>query len=285
MKKILATCFGVLFVVSTVVAEPILTEDAKCIEKGNMEIGLGASYGVDSWEWEDTYAGDNKVSLVVAQIPVKYGVTDKLQLNLNIPYRSWKSELEIGTTPIDTDEAGIGQVCVGGKLGLSENIAIGLDVQSPTGDVDKSLGEGTNVGLNLIATSNLDPVKISGNAGYLLKTKYEDEDDVEYDPGDTIIIKAALEYPMKEISLIGEAQGQIFGKTKVDDTKVDDSDGSTIDLLAGIQYLKDAMRVKLGVAFAIGDENDRAGLNHFYDSWDWKVILSGAYRFEIGSVK
>ncbi|MBI5574061.1 MAG: transporter [Elusimicrobia bacterium] len=281
MKKVLATCFGILFVVSTVAAEPILTEEAKCLEKGNLEIGLTASYGVDSWKWADNTAGDSIVSLTVIQMPVKYGVSDKLQLGINIPYRSWKSELEMGTTPIDTDEAGIGQVCVGGKLGLSENIAIGLDIQSPTGDVDKSLGEGTNIGLNLIASGNLDPLKISGNVGYLLKTKYEDEDDVEYDPGDPIIVKAALEYPMNEISLIGEAQGQLFGKTKVNDVKDDDSDGSTIDLLTGIQYLKDAMKLKLGVEFAIGDEDFRAGLNHFYDSWDYKVILSGSYKFEI----
>lgn len=280
MRKILTACFCVLMAASIVVAEPILTEEAKCLEKGSCEIGLTASYGVDAWEW-DTIAGDNNVSLLVVQIPVKYGVSDKLQLNLNLPYRSWKSEFEIGTAKTDSDEAGLGQIAVGGKYGVSENIAIGLDVQSPTGDVDKSLGEGTNVGLNLIASGNLDPLKISGNLGYLMKTKYENENDVEYDPGDPIILRAAVEYPIESISIIGEAQGQIFGKTKVNDTKNDDSDGSTIDLLLGGQYLKDAMKLKLGVGFALGDEDFRAGLNHFYDSWDWKVILSGSYKFEI----
>lgn len=280
MRKVLTAGFCMLLAVSTVVAEPILTEEAKCLEKGNMEIGLTASYGVDFWKW-DNIAGDNNVSLLVIQIPVKYGVSDKLQLNLNLPYRSWKSEMEIGTTKADSDEAGLGQIAVGGKVGTSENIAIGLDVQSPTGDVDKSLGEGTNVGLNLIATGNLDPVKISGNAGYLLKSKYEDKDNVKYDPGDAIILRTAVEYPLDEISIIGEAQGQIFGKTKVNDIKDDNSDGSTIDLLLGGQYLKDALKLKLGVEFAVGDEDYRAGLNHFYDSWDWKVILSGSYKFEI----
>lgn len=281
MRKFLATCFGVLFIGSAVIAEPILTEEAKCLEKGSIEIGLTASYGVDSWEWEDSTAGDSNVSLSAVQIPVKYGVSDKLQLNFNLPYRSWKSELEIGTVKTDSDEAGLGQIAVGGKYGASENIAIGLNIQSPTGDVDKSLGEGTNVGLMFIASGNLDPLKISGNLGYLLKTKYEDEDDVEHDPGDPIILRAALEYPMKEILLIGEAQGQIFGKTKVNDTEDDDSDGSTIDLLLGGQYLKDALKLKFGIQFAVGDENYRAGLNHFYDSWDWKLILAGAYKFEI----
>ncbi len=281
MRKFLTAWFCMLFATSIIVAEPILTEEAKCLEKGNIEIGLTASYGVDEWEWDGTFTGDNKVSLVVAQIPVKYGVTDKLQLNLNLPYRSWKSELEIDTTKADSDEAGLGQIAVGGKVGISENIAIGLDVQTPTGDVDKMLGEGTNVGLMLIATGDLEPVKVSGNLGYLVKTKYEDEDDVEYDPGDPLILRAAVEYPMDAISLIGEAQGQIFGKTKVNDTEDDDSDGSTIDLLVGSQYVKDALKLKLGVAFAVGDEDYRAGLNHFYDSWDWKVILSGSYKFEI----
>ncbi|HLD34516.1 MAG TPA: transporter, partial [Patescibacteria group bacterium] len=230
---------------------------------------------------EDGTAGDSNVSLSVVQIPVKYGISDKLQLNLNLPYRSWNSELEIGATKADSDEAGLGQIAVGGKYGVSENIAIGLDIQTPTGDVDKSLGEGTNIGLNLIASSNLDPLKISGNLGYLLKTKYEDEDDVEHDPGDPIILRAAVEYPIESISLIGEVQGQIFGKTKIDDTEFDDSDGSTIDLLLGGQYLKEAWKLKFGVEFALGDEDYRAGLNHFYDSWDWKVILAGAYKFEI----
>jgi len=281
MSRILTAGFCMLMAASIVVAEPILTEEAKCLEKGNIEIGLTASYGMDSWEWEDGTAGDSNVSLSVVQIPVKYGISDKLQLNLNLPYRSWNSELEIGATKADSDEAGLGQIAVGGKYGVSENIAIGLDIQTPTGDVDKSLGEGTNIGLNLIASSNLDPLKISGNLGYLLKTKYEDEDDIEYDPGDPIILRAAVEYPIESISLIGEVQGQIFGKTKIDDTEFDDSDGSTIDLLLGGQYLKEAWKLKFGVEFALGDEDYRAGLNHFYDSWDWKVILAGAYKFEI----
>ena len=274
---------------SIVVAEPILTEEAKCLEKGNMEIGLSVSYGVDAWTIKDqTGSPDYKVSLLKAELPVKYGVSENLQLGLNIPYRSWKLEIDPDPSNLSDNDSGIGQIAVNGKLGLSENFALGLDIQSATGYVDKSLGEGTNAGLNLIVSGNLDPLKISGNAGYLLKMKYEDKDKTEWNPGDPLIVRGAVEYPMKEYSLIGEAQFQSFGKTKYTpnggtETDWEDSNGSTIDLLVGGQYLKDATKLKLGFGLAAGDEDYRAGngLFQFYDSWDWKVILSGSYKFEI----
>jgi hypothetical protein len=286
MKKLLTSMCLILFMVALAVSEPIITEETKCIEKGNCEIGLGVSYGVDTWKWTDSFTGDNSVSVMLIQLPVKYGITDKLQLNLNVPYRSWKSETEIGTVKTNSDETGIGQVDVGGKLCLAESFALGLDVQTPTGDIDKKLGEGMNIGVMLITSKNLDPLKISGNVGYLYKSKYTDENDKEWDPADPIIARLSLEYPMSSISIIGEAQGQIIGKTKSKpkngtEADIEDSNGSIIDLLIGGQYLKDALKIKLGFAIAVGNENLRGGLFPFYDSWDWKIILSGSYKFKI----
>ncbi|MFA5779769.1 MAG: transporter [Elusimicrobiota bacterium] len=286
MRKLLSTCFGILVLVSVAAAEPILTAESKCIPANTMELGLGVSYGVDTWKWDGGEDGDSSVSLMAVKIPAKYGITDNLELNLGVPYRSWNSKIEISGTEYKDDEAGLGQISIGGKLALAESFAAGLDVQMPTGDVDKTLGEGTNIGVSFIASGEIDTLKISGNAGYLLKMKYEDEDKTEWDPGDPLIIRGAVEYPIEKYSVIGEVQFQSFGKTKAKtdggtSTDIADSNGSTLDFLVGGQYLKDAMKLKLGFEFAVGDENQRAGLAHFYDSWDWKVILAGAYKFEI----
>ncbi|MEW6557050.1 MAG: transporter [Elusimicrobiota bacterium] len=283
MKKLLTAWFVFVFLSSLSYTEPILTEDAKCLEKGSCELGLGVSYGVDAWKFDEANSPDYKMSLLKVGIPVKYGASEKFQLGAILPYRSWKFESDPDPYNVSESSAGIGQIAVNGKLGLSENFAVGLNVQLPTADVDKMLGEGTNIGLLLITTKDLEPLKISGNLGYLLKMKYEDEDKTEYDPGDPIIVSAAVEYPMKSISLIGEMQAQIFGKLKYTheggkETEWKDSNGTTIDMLVGSQYSKDALKLKLGIAFAVGDEDYRGGLFQFYESWDWKVILSCAYK-------
>ncbi|MDD5687452.1 MAG: transporter [Elusimicrobia bacterium] len=283
MKKYFVLFWVLVCLVSLGFSEPIMTEESKCLTKNNLEVGLGLSYGVDSWEWVGTWTGDNKVSATVVQIPVRYGLSDKLQLNLSIPYRSWASEIEVGSAKSNTNESGLGQISIGGKYGVSENIAVGLDIQTPTADIDKSLGEGTNVGLLLIASTKFKTLNISGNAEYLLKMKYEDDNDTKYDPADLIIVRAAVEYPINALSLIGEVQGQFFGKSKTTldggtETDVADSNGSTLDFLVGSQYLKDPLKLKLGVKFAVGDESLRGGVYPFYDSWDWKVILSGSYK-------
>ncbi|MDD5687092.1 MAG: hypothetical protein PHE88_04585 [Elusimicrobia bacterium] len=289
MKKVLGACFGVLLLGSIVVAEPILTEESKCLGKGNLEIGLGASYGVDTWTIkEQTNSADYKVSLISVGLPIKYGVSDKLQFNLNVPYRSWKYKVDPDSSYLSEYKAGMGQIGVGGKLAFSESLAMAVDVQTPTGDVDKMLGEGTDAGLMLIISGNLNSLKVSVNTGYILKMKYKDKNKIEWDPGDPLIVKGAIEYPINKCSLIGEAQFQSFGKTKYTPnggTATDwiDSNGSTLDFLVGTQYIKDAMKLKLGFELAAGSEDYRAGNTrfNFYDSWDWKVILSGAYKFEI----
>ena len=282
MKKVLAICLGLIVLASWAWAEPILTEQVKTVPANNLEIGLACSYGVDTWDWEDaSQAGSSKVSLTTVQVPIKYGVNDKLQLNLNIPYRAWDSSIEFGGATATADDSGIGQVSVGAKYALNDMLAVGLDIQTPTGDVDKGLGEGTNVGVLLACQKEFKPVIIHGNLGYLYKSEYEDEHDVKHDPADPIIIRAAVEYPLNMLTPFAEAQVQFLGKSKTAGIDIPDSSGSTIDFLVGSQYQKDNLKAKLGLEFAAGDEDLRGGTFQFYDSWDWKIIASVSYMFNL----
>jgi len=286
MKKVL-TClflFGLLTAIGF--SEPILTEDLTFISAENSEIGLGISYGVDNSTIKDlTNSAKYTDSLILLHTPIKYGISDYLLLSLDIPYRLWKKE----SFPVDNNfndsESGLGQISIGSKVGLNENSALLMCVQTPTGNIDKSLGEGINIETSLIMSSRIYEYVLSANLGYLYKSEYENMSNVKIDPANPIIIRAALEYffeyPMKGLSMFGEIQNQIIGKTKVENIKVNDTDGTTIDLLLGTQYVKDAVKLKLGFEWAVGNENLRAGgiYSHFYDSWDWRIILDGSYKF------
>jgi opacity protein-like surface antigen len=281
MKKILFFCLSLVLLSAGAYADPILTEPVKGVAANNLEVGLGISYGMDTWEWDNNITGDNSLSLTVIQAMFKYGLNDKLQLNLDLPYRSWKSELEVNGATSSTDDSGISQIGIGAKYSINDMLAAGLDIQLPTGDVDKSLGEGTNVGLLLACRHEFKPVIISGNIGYRMKSEYEDEHDVKHDPADPLIIRAAVEYTINEFSPFAEIQAQFFGKSKTAGIDITESDGSTIDLMIGSQYTMDNLKAKLGFGFAGGDEDLRIGRMQFYDSADWKIVATVSYTFDL----
>jgi hypothetical protein len=289
MKKALVISILLLCLASLAWAEPIITEQVKGVGANNLEIGLGVSYGMDTWEWDNSITGDNSLTLTVIQAMLKYGLSDKMQLSLNIPSRSWKSKIEANGASSNADDSGIGQIGIGAKYSINDMVAVGLDVQAPTGDVDKGLGEGTNVGFLLACAREFKPVTISGNIGYVMKSEYEDEHDVKHDPADPLIIRAAVEYPialggrfnMNEFSSFAEFQAQFFGKSKSAGHDITDSDGSTLDLLVGSQYKKDNFKAKLGLQFALGDEDLRIGRMQFYDSADWKIVATASYAFNL----
>ncbi len=281
MKKILFFCLSLVVLSSVASADPILTEQVKGVAANNLEAGLGISYGKDTWDWDSNITGENSLSLTVIQAIFKYGLTDQLQLNMTLPYRSWKSKIEANGASTSTDDSGIGQIGLGAKYSINDMVAVGLDLQTPTGDVDKGLGEGTNVGLLLACARELKPVVISGNIGYLMKSEYEDEHDVKHDPADLFIIRAAVEYPLNEFSPFAEFQAQFFGKSKIASYDINESSGSTLDLLVGSQYARDNFKAKLGIQFALGDEDLRIGRMQFYDSADWKIVATVSYAFNL----
>lgn len=281
MKKILLICLGLIIFSAGAYAEPILTEQVKGVGANNLEVGLVIYQGVDTWEWDSSITGENSLSLTVIQAALKYGVNDQLQLSLNLPYRSWKSEIEVNGASSSSDDSGLGQIGIGAKYGLNEMLAVGLDIQTPTGDVDKSLGEGTNVGLLLACAHEFKLVTISGNIGYIMKSEYEDEHAVKRDPADPLILRATVEYPLNQFSPFAEVQAHFFGKSKIAGNDITDSGGSTMDLLIGSQYKVDNFKAKLGLQWAMGDENLRAGWMQFYDSWDWKIVAAVSYAFNL----
>ncbi len=291
MKKLYLIA-GLLFLVGPLFSEPFVTQEAHGLGLLGFEVGVKSSYAQDTWKQEGTATCDRVQTLTRISLFSRFGLLRMLEVGVSVPYRMW--QLEDKNLDLKTDDKGLGQVRGYIKYNVIGGLAVAVNAQAPTADVDKTLGEGTNVGAMVIFTQKVLPVKTSINVGYLMKMKYKDEAENEYNPADPIFVRAAAEVPLGDFSIIGEAIAQMFNKSKYkpvgfSEEEVANSDGSTIDLILGAQYNRKLMKARLGVSVGVGDENYRAGLRasepsqvvHFYDSWDWKVLLQLSYKIKI----
>jgi len=282
MKKLLVCLLIVVSLAVVSYAEPFLTDDLNLIGKNNLELGLSFSYGIDKWDWADNTAGSSIFGLTNLVFPIKYGISDKLDAQIEVPYRSWKSEIEFAGAKTETNESGIGQIAAGVKYLFCNNLGAVVKIQTPTGDTEKMLGEGTDAGIFLVPSLKVAGLNLSANLGYIYKSKFKSIG-IEYDPADPIVARISAEYPYGNLSLIAEGQTQIFGKVKVAGASVDGTNGSTVDTVFGAQLVKDSLKFKLGFGLGLGKEDFKAGspLFHFYDSWDWRIIFGSSYKFKI----
>jgi hypothetical protein len=131
-------------------AEPLTLEQASNVaQKGQVEIGLEGAYGVD----EFTVAGLPGINFTSSQgaggLFFRYGVNNRMELKSRVPYAFWKAVQESASGETAESKSGLGDMELGLKLsrGEMESLAYGLlvDLDLPTGDQDKALGEGFNV--------------------------------------------------------------------------------------------------------------------------------------------
>jgi hypothetical protein len=159
--NILASAFLILFFWAAPVfgAHPLITDDTGTQGKGKTEIELSGQYdhndekGVKTENWE-------------VRAALSYGLLDSLDLALEAPYNWTNTEDAEGTIrnngPADLSVAV--KWCFFEREGLS--FALKPSLTLPTGDEDKSLGNGQpSYGITAIATYAKDPWAFHFNVG------------------------------------------------------------------------------------------------------------------------
>ena len=209
-------------------------------------------------------------------------IRDRYEFSASVPYYKW----EYSQTGVpDSDESGFSDVELGIKKCFYSSdefkFGAGLKLSLPTGDPDKSLGEGFNTGLILAAQMPAGPFNAVFNAGYLMTSEYERKianQDVKINPGEQMLYGAGLILPCsfsEKIDWILEVNGRSVTKRKEAGEKLDDSDGNAFDIIPGFRYNNGSLKTKLGVAIAAGSEDNR-----LYDRmYDWKLIAGISYLF------
>lgn len=286
---IIVSCLVLILAVAKAsIAQPIVLQQAEnTIAADKVELGLGFIYGSEKFTIAGQ-TGDFTRSDFSIPILFKWAVTNSLETKLVLPYTTWKNT---GTGLADASNGGFGQMVLGGKLNIVDDdeaglsIGANLDLELPTGSATKGLGEGSHIlvrggimpssGFNLpvsgILTQKFEPLIFHVNLGYKLTGEYTVEG-VKINTGDTIIYGVAGEYVAGGgLSLIGELVGTSFGKAKIDDTEVNESNGITFDGVLGMSYTTEGSRITLGIPIALGDATYRA--------YDFKIVSAYSLIF------
>jgi len=163
MRRLLVAVLAVLMLTLGAQAEPfrtLLLTDDQIVELGGREMGIQVQ-NIDSLFVDDAD--------VLSLIPyIRYGLFEKMTAYVLVPFQNISSDVE-------DDEAGLADMGVGFNLladdGSENNCSImtTLELNLPTGDEDKRLGDG-DVGLMMgIALGiNLDP-----DTSFIFEGRYE----------------------------------------------------------------------------------------------------------------
>ncbi len=217
--------------------------------------------------------------IVTSSLNTRYGVTNNLEAELDIPTQFQHEETLSG--PIDNRQQSIknrsGFTDLSGALfyqfahehGAIPNLIANIKVKAPTGEAP-SLGSGSwglKGGLTMVKTS--DPVALFTNMGYSLNFPGSVRG-MSVDPGDSFEYSAGLAYALNYNLAINGGFEQIFiGESKSNGVSVKGSRLVISNLKAGINY---ALTKNLTLDFSVG-----AGLTE--DSPDVTVTFSLPYTF------
>lgn len=170
---------------------------ARTLQKGQFSVGVG-------------YLGEEAVceqrsgifDLNTFWAPLAYGVTDRLQVGVDVPFSAFQSDRQ------GFDGRGLDDISAGAVYRLLDEegalpaLALAGSVTFPTADKDKGLGtEKAEAGVKAVLSKTL-PAGMLGhlNVGYNFVDK-----DAEFPRRDEVTAGAALEYPVTaQLSMIGE---------------------------------------------------------------------------------
>jgi hypothetical protein len=244
----------------------------------------------------------------------RYGLTDRIQLDLTVPYqRSWRQEFldpevqrRVGEpTETRTSDAGLGDISGGVSIHLLRegeylpDLIVTANLKSDTGtspfDVDsETLATGTGFwglrsGFTLVKV--VDPAVLFLSSGYFY---HHASDDVkgfkEVDPPDRIDLGFGLSYALNPfLSLSTSFSGSYAEKTAVNGKDIDGSDQVTASLGLGATYaLSKRSSLDISTAFGLTDDSPDFLISvsmpmsfvmpRFWEDWkSWK--LSRLLRF------
>lgn len=165
MRKALIMAMGLGLLGGPAAAfHPLFTEDTGFLGKNGRQIEIGLEHAVSS-EGNDLFANSLGTEL-------SYGITDKADILVSIPWSSW--------TSAGVSENGLGDLAIESKFSVAERwgwtfaLKPGFSVSS--GDDKKGLGAGkSGFWTYVIAGKTSGPWQCYINAGYLLNKNFAEE--------------------------------------------------------------------------------------------------------------
>jgi hypothetical protein len=216
--------------------ELFLRREKLLFRQGEYSLELDAFYISD--ERDDFLALNNSRELATIttrrvswSVIARYGLIDKLELDLIIPFGYAEQEVDVGFARSRTDDFGLGDIA--GRLryqlwqewGASPDVILDFDVKSRTGD-DTLLGSGHwNVGGGITLVKTLDPVVFFGRLGYSGTLEREGRD-----PGDQLFYQLGMGFSLNDrVSFSMRVEGAAVGRVEVNGREIP---GSSLDILS-----------------------------------------------------
>jgi hypothetical protein len=213
-----------------------LRREKLLFRQGEYSLEFDAFYISD--ERDDFLALDNRRELATIttrrvswSVVGRYGLMDKLELNLIIPFGYAEREIDLGFARSRTDDFGLGDIA--GRLryqlwqerGASPDVILSFDVKSRTGG-DTLLGSGHwNVGGGITLVKTIDPVVFFGRLGYSGTLEREGRD-----PGDQLLYELGMGFSLNDrVSFSMRVDGAAVGRFAVNGREIP---GSSLDILS-----------------------------------------------------
>jgi hypothetical protein len=258
--------------------------------------------------------GRLKRSVLTHSYSFRYGLTDRIQLNLTLPYkRSFRQAIlapevqrELGEeTENETSDGGFGDIEGGVSIHLLQegewlpDMILTTSLKSDTGtspfEVDAgSLATGTGfwglqTGFTIVKIS--DPAVLFVNGGYFYHHRSDDVKGFEeVNPPDSINWGCGLSYALNPfLSFTTRLNGGFTEKTEVNGLEIDGSDLVTASLGLGVTYgLSSRTSLDISVELGLSDDSPDFSIRvstpfslvvpSFWEDWrDWR--LSRLFRF------
>ena len=278
---------SIIFLGGLAFAEPIVLEQAQNVEK-EMQLETGADF---NYYWIKFSVEGSGIESTYTHMPVplllKFGITPDAEARILAPYTLRTLKKESATGSSDTNYNGIGQMLFGFKYNFLKEgegfpaFSMSVNLDLPTADAKKTLGEGFNVGAMGIFTQHLSPIAFHLNAGYQLTGEFTNANDAKINTGDNIIYGAGVDWPLdglvKGLTFLTEVWGTNFGNMKVDGVDQSNTKGNTLAVIPGLRF--DESEWKIKAAFAYNILNDSPPDYVPTIDYKWRIIFGISYLF------
>ena len=281
MRKAILTAVIVITAAGMACADPLLLRKASNeLDKGELEFGISYfSYQNDVVKFVDdadnVVREDNNTSMEIP-LYVNYGITDKVESYIYVPYFMDSSKSESGGQSTTSDESYMGDPSIQVKGNIADScckMGAGAGLTLPMGDEEHR--GGLDISGLLAMRKEMAVLTLNGEVTYTLTGEYE-ESAIKTNPGDNIGIGVGIEHPVKPVEgliLIGELLYNSFGEAKIDGEAMSDTSGSKTDAVIGMEFSRGRICTNLGLALSLGSEK--------YREYDYKVLAGITYYIKL----
>jgi hypothetical protein len=225
---------------------------------------------------------------MIVPVSARYGVTDKIEATLALPYHSLSYKQENGGFTIsDLSDSKMADAILTGKysfgkvsdIDMSASVGLTLPTGSKSDKFVTEFAKGMNINPAIQASREFCCFRLNANLGYNMTAEYEANNTAKtkINPSDVLSLGLGIERPCmlnKDVTMNAEFLYNSLSDSSIGGTTQAGTSGSQMDLALGARYtFCKSIKTKLGVALSLGDEK--------YRDHDWKVIAGATYLFKI----